>query len=333
MLLLRYTLLLLGVAPAPWNVSQTEHDTRIVGAALPGASDADRFRHNMLTPEESAQVEDLLRKIGHDDFRVREQATLELRYWRPGAEVLIRRHIEEGPLEKRRRLQLVLQRGLGRWPAPKAEAAVRLAKKSPEMLGVLLEYLPFAEDTGVEREIASVLRSFGADDRAAAATLHRHTFPAALERWIFDPNEIDPSPTVQADWLARRFFETVADGNITMLAEMTQLPFSLGNGVVLTSPDQRDDFFRQATKNWRDSRPASLTFQHVARGDDFARLASGEEGRLVRAIPGHELRAVHVRLRRGADPEESGAVLVRVSDRGARVVGLGYLTPRLPGTK
>jgi hypothetical protein len=134
--------------------------------------------------------------------------------------------------------------------------------------------------------------------------------------------------------MARRFFATVAEGDVDKLAEMTQVPFSVGNGVVLATSTERDEFFRNATTNWKkDTRPASLSFLHTARGDEFIRLSSGDEARVLRAIPAHELRAVHVRLRRGADHDENGAVLIRVTDHGVRVVGLGYTAPRPPGQK
>src|SRR5207244_8986543 len=107
--------------------------------------------------------------------------------------------------------------------------------------------------------------------------------------------------------------------------EITQLPFCLGNGVTLTSPVQRDDFFRQAVANYRDTSPqAMLTFLHVTRGEEFLRFADPHEVDFLQGVPGHAVRAVHVRMRRDWQHEEVGAVLIRMSPEGNRVLGLSH---------
>ena len=234
----------------------------------------------------------------------------------------MRRAALDDNLERARRAEKVAGHGLGRWSPAQAEAAVRLLKKTPtpEAVDILLEYLPFAMDVGVEREIASALRAFAEFDelatriRAAKQQLHPAIFNAKLP---------DPSPTVRAGDLARRFFALVAQGDGEGIADATQLPFALGNGIVLISPEQRDDFFRQAIANYRDANAKSiLTFMHVSRGDDYLRFASAEENAFLRDIPAHELRAVHVRVRRDLLRQENGIVLIRVREKTAHVVGL-----------
>jgi hypothetical protein len=246
----------------------------------------------------------------------------------------MRRHLDDDSIERTKRLERVLNRGLGRWSASHAEAAVRQSKKSPEMLDLLVEYFPFAEDPAVERELLSVLRWHTAQDSTAAARIREHRPTPAHAAAIFDLKTPDPSPTVQADAAARRFFAAVAEGDIQRLADVTQLPFSLGNGMVIRTPEERDDFFGQAIANWRThSRVASLAFLHTVRYEEYTRMLRGDEVAIFRTIPAHEMRAVHVRLRRSAEQEETGAVIVRVTAREARVVGLGYDTPRPPASK
>jgi hypothetical protein len=323
-----------GFAAPVWNAFQNRHDESLLAPLAPNTTAADRFRRNMLTPEEAGQVEDLIRKLDDDDFGTREKATAELRFWKAGAEVLFRRHLDDESVERLRRLQHVLRRGLGRWSPGHAEAAVRQAKKSPEMWDVLVEYLPFAEDPAVERELLSVLRWYGSQDPAAMTRLREARLDRAHASLLFDSKADDPSPTLQADAAARRFFAAVAEGNIARLGEITQLPFSLGNGAILNTPEERDDFFGQAIANWRThSRVASLTFLHAVRYEDYSRMLRGDEVGIFRSIPACEMRAVHVRLRRSAEQEETGAVLVRVTSRETRVVGLGYDTPRPPTSK
>jgi hypothetical protein len=62
-------------------------------------------------------------------------------------------------------------------------------------------------------------------------------------------------------------------------------------------------------------------------------MLRGDEVGIFRSIPAYEMRAVHVRLRRSAEQEETGAVLVRITPRETRVIGLGYDTPRPPTSK
>ena len=309
-------LLMFAFGPGPWNAFQSAHDERVLGR--PEITIVDRFRRNLLTAEETGQVRALIEHLGHDNFRVREKAFQELHYWKPGAEALLRRAAFDDNPERARRAEKVAGRGLGRWSPVEAVAAVRVLKKTPtpEAVKILLEYRPFAMDPGVEQEISSVLRAFAEFDELAELL-------RAAKELIIDAKASDPSPTIRAGDSARRFFALVAQGDLEGLAETTQLPFALGNGVVLTSPDQRDGFFRQAIVNYREANANSiLTFMHVSRGDDFLRFAATDETEFLRDIPAHELRAVHVRVRRDWLRQENGVVLIRVREKSVHVIGL-----------
>lgn len=325
-------LLLAGFLTPPWNSFQTAHDERLLGTGPVGTTLVDRFRANMLTETEVGQVRSLVRQLGADDFRQRERAFRELQHWRPGAEVVLRRHLVEQDLERARRIGQLLQHGLGRWSPLQEEAAVRLLKRQPSAATaqLLLEYLPFADDPGVLREIASTLRACAESDADVAAAL-RAELPSVASAWrqllepAVDPRRDDPSPTAIAADQARRFFALVAQGNTGELSAAVALPFALGNGYVLGTTRERDDFFRQAIGNYRDTTgAATLTFLHVVRGEEYLRLAASDDAEALRPLPAHELRAVHVRLSRGLQQEEQGVVLVRVGSSTVRVVGLGH---------
>jgi hypothetical protein len=324
-------LLIASFLPSPWNGFQATHDERLLGMVGAAAALPDRFRANMLTADEARQVAQLVRQLQADDFRDRERAFRELQHWRPGAEVLLRRHAAAADLETGRRIHQLLHPGLGRWSPLQEEAAVRLLKRqaSRETADLLVAYLTFTEDPGVVREIASTLRYCAQGDTELGILLHLQAakLPPALRKQLvhgLDPKADDPSPTVQAADQARLFFATVAEANAPRLAEIVQLPFALGNGMTLLSPEERDDFFRQASANYRAGPSATLTFMHVTRGEEHLRLASGPEADLLAQVPPSELRAVHVRMSRSFQQEEHGIVLVRVGPAGCRVVGLGH---------
>ena len=133
----------------------------------------------------------------------------------------------------------------------------------------------------------------------------------------------DGAPTLQALDLARAFFSAVAQSDSGKLADITRLPFALGNGIAIVSPNERDDFFKQAVVNYREAnRNATLTFLQVTRGEEHLRFADDRERAFLAHIPPDEVRAVHVRVRRDWQNEEVGAVLVRVLADGPVVIGL-----------
>ena len=309
----------LGFAPPVWNMSQTAHDERLLGLnASAGPTVIERFRENMLTPAETADVRKLIEQLGSLDYREREAALAELKFWRSGAEALLVQHEHDANLERRRRVRQILEKGLGRWSNLQAEAAARLLRKSPspEAVRVLLDYFPYADDPGVRCEIVATLRDFAGQSKDFAAALRSPP--------LDDEAPGERSPTLLALDRARSFFAHVAQNDIDKLTAITRLPFSLGNGVILTSPDQRDDFFKQAITNYREAnRNATLTFLHVTRVEEHLRFADEPERSFLLAFPAAEVRVVHVRVRRDWQNEETGALLVHIGPRGQAIVGLG----------
>lgn len=324
-----------GFAPATWNVSQTAYDERLLGLnASPGPAIIERFRSNMLTPLEEKDVRRLVEQLGTDSYRLREKAHQELLYWRPGAEAILRQYEHDPSLERRRRVRQILDKGLGRWSNMQAEAAARLLRKSPsfEAIAVLMEYVPYAEDAGVQKEIAATLRDFASQSTGFAAATRIAANDARLQAvagLIAQEKSKEVSPTLQALDQARNFFSLIGQSETAKLTGITRLPFTLGNGVIVTSHDQRDDFFQQATANYREAnRNATLAFLHVVRGEQYVRFADDRERDFLLAIPADEVRAVHVRVRRDWQNEEMGVILIRVLQEGPVVIGLGQASIR-----
>jgi hypothetical protein len=325
------TALTCGFAPPTWTGSQTTHDERLLGMIAPqGPAVIERFRQNMLTPAAEKDVRRLIDRLGVDDYRQRDKAHEELTLWRGGAEAILRQYYYDPNLERRHRVRQILEKGLGRWSHVQAEAAARLLRRfpSPEAVRVLIDYVPYADDAGVQREIAATLRDFRAQSKAFAAAIRT---ASADVRWkdmtalLALEKARETSPTLEALDLTRTFFSLVAQGESAKLADITRLPFTMGNGVILTSPSQRDDFFKQAIANYREANQnATLTFLHVTRGEEYLRFADDNEREFFSVIPADELRTVHVRLRRDWRNEEMGVVLIRTMPQGPVVVGLGH---------
>lgn len=324
--------LVTGTFTAPlWNASQTAHDERLLGInGSPGPAILEIFRRNMLSAADAEQVRKLVDRLGAEDYRTREKSHAELLFWPAGAEGVLLRYENDDDPERRRRVRQILDRGLGRWSNLQAEAAVRLLRGSPssDAVRVLVEYYPLAHDAGVRTEIVAALRGFAllkheyaeAIREAAAMRAECRDLAKSLDKDA--PKEL--SPTLRALDLTREFFAMVAQSESKRLSELTQLPFALGNGVILTSPDQRDDFFKQAIANYRESnKNATLSFLHVVRGEEFLRYADEQESAHLSGIPAHEIRIVHVRIRRDWQTEESGLLLVRVTEQRTVIVGLG----------
>lgn len=314
-----------GFTPPVWNASQTGHDQRLLGInSADGPTLVALVRANMLTPREADDVQEAIDRLGAVDFAVRERAFAELAGAPPGTHALLLRFEHDPNLERRRRVRQLLHLGLGRWSHLQAEAAVRLLRQVPsrETVDVLLQYLPYADDPGVRRETIAALADFARLDPAHARAIENHPNATAAAKTILVKDEI--SPTLLALDRSREFFALVAQGHVDKLAGIARLPFSLGNGVILTSDGQRDEFFKQAVVNYRDAnRNAALSFLHVTRLEEHIRLADEPERSFLEDFPEGEVRVVHVRIRRDWQNEETGALLVHVGGSDSSIIGLG----------
>jgi HEAT repeat protein len=124
------------------------------------------FRKRTALATNRGRLADLVRRLGDKSFRVREQASADLINAGPPALAALRQARQAPDAEVRRRAEQcakTIEKGSG---AALAAAAARLLRTDPPAgaCGVLLGYLPFAEDETVEEEVLGTLLIQGVRD-------------------------------------------------------------------------------------------------------------------------------------------------------------------------
>jgi hypothetical protein len=117
------------------------------------------FRARSPNRTNQARIQVLIERLGSDSFRIRQRAAAELISLGPVASPLVRGAVSSTDPEVHRLAQLVLDRIAGAYDPMVAAAAGRLlARRRPAgTVGVLLAFVPVAEDYGIAGEIQSVL--------------------------------------------------------------------------------------------------------------------------------------------------------------------------------
>ncbi len=112
-----------------------------------------------LTPAKRRKLQDLLRQLGSDDFKTREDASEQLLAFGRLALPSLREAIKDRDPETARRAKMLIERLESRPEALLPIAAVRLlaVRKPAGAVEVLLAYLPFAEDMIREEEVRKSL--------------------------------------------------------------------------------------------------------------------------------------------------------------------------------
>jgi HEAT repeat protein len=124
------------------------------------------FRNRALTPAQRVRLGELIPRLGHDSFHVRQQASLDLMALGPGALPHLRARLGEPDEEIRERLRAIIG-GLQTNASPAVSGAAarllraRAAEDTPE---VLLAYLPDAEEEAVAEEVLCTLAVRGVRD-------------------------------------------------------------------------------------------------------------------------------------------------------------------------
>ncbi len=121
----------------------------------------DYFRKRSLADADRPKVAALVEQLGAEEFRTRENATVQLLKRGPAALELLRKGAKGRDLELVRRAESCAERIRGTEPpAEVAVAAARaLAKRNPsELVAVLLGHLPYADSEYVADEIRGILR-------------------------------------------------------------------------------------------------------------------------------------------------------------------------------
>jgi hypothetical protein len=158
---------------APLSDSEDEKILRAANVPLDGPELLAYFRKRTLTEQQRLRLRELIPRLGHDSFRVRQQASLDLLALGPGALPHLRAYLGDPDEEIRERLRAVIG-GLQTNTSPAiGNAAARLLRASApaDVLEVLLAHLPDAEDDSVAEEILCTLAVRGVRDGKVASVL------------------------------------------------------------------------------------------------------------------------------------------------------------------
>jgi HEAT repeat protein len=212
--------LLLLLAAVPINraadadsAAGDEQTLKDAGIPLDDAALLDFFRKRTLADAERAKILGLIAKLCDESYAAREQASADLAASGPAAAPLLRRALRDADVEVARRAERLLRQTE---PVPgnvtAAAAARTLARRKPAVLaGVLLPFLPFADDEDVVEQLRDALAAVavrdGQPDRALLEALHDglplrrgvaaeallRAGPSEAARKLLD----DPEPTVR----------------------------------------------------------------------------------------------------------------------------------------
>jgi hypothetical protein len=140
------------------------------------------FRSRTLTEEDKAKLAGLVRKLGDELFKVREQAGRDLQAAGRAAVPFLRAAVNDPDLEIAKRSRRILESILEGAELPiTAAAAYVLADRKPDgALEALLAYIPFAGDDSVEEAVRTAVVKLGvrggkADDKLMAALADKDT--------------------------------------------------------------------------------------------------------------------------------------------------------------
>lgn len=143
-----------------------ERTLQQAGLAVDGPGLLAFFRQRTLVVSDETRIQELIRQLGDDRFKVREKASRQLVMIGPRARAFLQEAAKNSDPEISRRARDCLQRiGEGATASVMAAAARVLARqKPPEAAAVLLAYLPAAEDDSVAETIRQALTDLAVRD-------------------------------------------------------------------------------------------------------------------------------------------------------------------------
>jgi HEAT repeat protein len=124
------------------------------------------FKKRTLGPEERRKVEALVARLGDEDFAAREQATVALVGVGRAAVPMLREAARGKDMERARRAEACLERisrGEGK-PLPAVAARLVAMRRPDGAVGVLLDYLPWAEGEQIALDVEDALLALGVSD-------------------------------------------------------------------------------------------------------------------------------------------------------------------------
>ncbi len=155
-------LLALALLLPPWSAgagAETDADARLLqehGIPVDAGGLLHFFRQRTLSEDQLRRIRDLIQQLGDAQFIRRDRASKDLvQFGSPASPLLEKALATPADLETGRRLQTCVAAIRKKHPASLPLAAVRLLRQKapPQAAAVLLDYLPFANDRGVEEEI------------------------------------------------------------------------------------------------------------------------------------------------------------------------------------
>ncbi|MGH7171777.1 MAG: HEAT repeat domain-containing protein [Gemmataceae bacterium] len=155
------------------------------GIATDGAGLADYIKQRTVTVADEKRIKALVRRLGDDEFKAREEASRQLVMLGSRARSYLQSALKDADPEIARRAQDCLERIAKGTSASTMSAAVRvLARRKPANAAVvLLDYLPSAEEERVAETIRQVLPSLAErDGKAEPALVEALTDKSALKR-------------------------------------------------------------------------------------------------------------------------------------------------------
>jgi hypothetical protein len=193
---MRGGLLLFGVLPIlflsapagaaePDKVAADEHTLRTAHLAADGPALLEFFRQRTLANADRDKILSLIRRLGDDDFAVREKAGAELVVLGNPAVPLLRQAVNDPDAEVVHRAERCLERIEGTVGVSVSSAVARLValRKPAGAAEVLLAYLPFADDENVLDEVRHTLAAVAVrDGKPDAALVKALADPSALKR-------------------------------------------------------------------------------------------------------------------------------------------------------
>ncbi len=152
--------------PVLSEAAEDEHLLKEAKVATAGPGLLEFFRRRVPTENDQARFTGLIRQLGSSDFQTREKATSELIALGPVVLPELRQARKDPDAEVKRRVAQCVEVIEREASPPVTAAAVRLLKaRAPAgAVGVLLAFLPHANDEGVEEEITTALLTLGVKD-------------------------------------------------------------------------------------------------------------------------------------------------------------------------
>jgi len=178
---------LLGLRAVPAADEDVSGDEQLLKDEKIGTETADLLallRRQVVSDVSRKQIEDLIAKLGSDQFMVRNQASQQLIAIGQPAFAALKKATESKDVEIKTRAELCLQ-GLGKGAGPAPSAAVRLLvhRRATAAVPTLLAYFPFAGDAITEEQVLNGLATLGVrDGKVAPELLQALDDPAPLRR-------------------------------------------------------------------------------------------------------------------------------------------------------